>query len=78
MNDLNTLARRLEALERENAALRKRNTGKATRKACPMPATQPKQPTPQADSGISGLSLVALILLGVFVVFMLLPVGGGQ
>ena len=73
MNDLNTLSRRLEALERENAALRKRNTGKA----CPKPP-QPKQPTPQADSGISGLTLVALILLAVFVALWLLPIGGGQ
>lgn len=81
-HDLTTLARRLEALERENAALRKRNTGKATRKACPMPS-QPKQAKPtQADSGISGLTLVALILLAVFVALWLLPVGtpvgGGQ
>lgn len=78
MNDLNTLSRRLEALERENASLRKRTSGKATRKACPMPS-QPKQAKPtQADSGISGLSIVALILLAVFVALWVLPVGGGQ
>jgi hypothetical protein len=78
MSNLNTLSRRLEALERENAALRKRNTGKDTRKGCPMPS-QPKKAKPtQADSGISGLTLVALILLAVFVVLWLLPIGGGQ